>query len=133
MLRDRSADPFGGAGDDGDPVLELAHVMVPLAWPAGHAPDDCVRRWDAQASASGARPGGSTACRARRLPPRRVVVNPDGADRRQKDRGLTGARGIDVKPSAWRAVAAATTHNAPLGSLYAFSVFLKPLEALLGL
>ena len=39
----------------------------------------------------------------------------------------------DVRPSAWRAVAAATALNAPLGSLYAFSVFLKPLEALLGL
>jgi len=37
------------------------------------------------------------------------------------------------KPSAWRAVAAATALNAPLGTLYAFSVFLKPLEALLGL
>jgi OFA family oxalate/formate antiporter-like MFS transporter len=37
------------------------------------------------------------------------------------------------RPSAWRAVAAATALNAPLGSLYAFSVFLKPLEALLGL
>jgi MFS transporter, OFA family, oxalate/formate antiporter len=32
-----------------------------------------------------------------------------------------------------RAVAAATVLNAPLGSLYAFSVFLQPLEALLGL
>lgn len=42
----------------------------------------------------------------------------------------TGAR--TVRPSAWRAVAAATALNAPLGSLYAFSVFLKPLEALLG-
>jgi MFS transporter, OFA family, oxalate/formate antiporter len=39
----------------------------------------------------------------------------------------------DVRPSAWRAVAAATALNAPLGTLYAFSVFLKPLEALLGL
>ena len=38
-----------------------------------------------------------------------------------------------VRPSAWRAVAAATVLNAPLGSLYAFSVFLKPLETLLGL
>jgi MFS transporter, OFA family, oxalate/formate antiporter len=38
-----------------------------------------------------------------------------------------------VRPSAWRAVAAATVLNAPLGSLYAFSVFLRPLEALLGL
>jgi len=38
-----------------------------------------------------------------------------------------------VKPSAWRVVAAATALNLPIGSLYAFSVFLKPLEALLGL
>src|ERR671914_784712 len=38
-----------------------------------------------------------------------------------------------VRPSAWRAIAAGTALNAPLGSLYAFSVFLKPLEALLGL
>jgi OFA family oxalate/formate antiporter-like MFS transporter len=35
--------------------------------------------------------------------------------------------------SAWRAIAAATALNAPLGSLYAFSVLLRPLEALLGL
>ena len=39
----------------------------------------------------------------------------------------------DVRPSAWRTIAAATALNLPLGSLYAFSVFLKPLEALLGL
>jgi MFS family permease len=39
----------------------------------------------------------------------------------------------DDRGSAWRAVAAATALNAPLGSLYAFSVFLKPLESLLGL
>ncbi|MEX2224374.1 MAG: MFS transporter [Candidatus Rokuibacteriota bacterium] len=38
-----------------------------------------------------------------------------------------------VGPSPWRAIAAATALNAPLGSLYAFSVFLRPLEALLGL
>jgi len=38
-----------------------------------------------------------------------------------------------VRPSAWRVVAAATALNLPFGSLYAFSVFLKPLEALLGL
>jgi OFA family oxalate/formate antiporter-like MFS transporter len=38
-----------------------------------------------------------------------------------------------LRPSPWRAIAAATVLNAPLGSLYAFSVFLKPLEALLGL
>ena len=39
----------------------------------------------------------------------------------------------DIRPSPWRAIAAATALNAPLGSLYAFSVFLKPLETLLGL
>ena len=39
----------------------------------------------------------------------------------------------DSRPSAWRAVAAATVLNTPLGSLYAFSVFLAPLENLLGL
>jgi OFA family oxalate/formate antiporter-like MFS transporter len=39
----------------------------------------------------------------------------------------------DTDVSPWRAVAAATVLNAPLGSLYAFSVFLKPLESLLGL
>jgi len=39
----------------------------------------------------------------------------------------------DGRQSPWRAVAAATAFNAPIGSLYAFSVFLKPLEALLGL
>ena len=39
----------------------------------------------------------------------------------------------DVGPSAWRTVAAATALNAPLGTLYAFSVFLRPLETLLGL
>jgi OFA family oxalate/formate antiporter-like MFS transporter len=38
----------------------------------------------------------------------------------------------DGRPSAWRTIAAATALNAPLGSLYAFSVFLRPLEALLG-
>ena len=40
---------------------------------------------------------------------------------------------MNVRPSAWRAVAAATVLNTPLGSLYAFSVFVKPLEPLLGL
>jgi len=38
-----------------------------------------------------------------------------------------------ARPSPWRTVAAATALNAPLGSLYAFSVFLQPLEAMLGL
>jgi hypothetical protein len=39
----------------------------------------------------------------------------------------------DAPRNPWRTVAAATVLNAPLGSLYAFSVFLAPLEALLGL
>lgn len=34
--------------------------------------------------------------------------------------------------SPWRVLAASTALNAPIGSLYAFSVFLQPLEALLG-
>jgi OFA family oxalate/formate antiporter-like MFS transporter len=38
-----------------------------------------------------------------------------------------------VRPIAWRVVAAATVLNLPIGSLYAFSVFLKPLETLLSL
>jgi len=33
----------------------------------------------------------------------------------------------------WRVLAAATALNAPVGALYAYSVFLQPLEALLGL
>jgi OFA family oxalate/formate antiporter-like MFS transporter len=37
----------------------------------------------------------------------------------------------DGRPSAWRSIAAATALNTPLGSLYAFSVFLRPLETLL--
>jgi OFA family oxalate/formate antiporter-like MFS transporter len=37
-----------------------------------------------------------------------------------------------VRRSSAHAIAAATVLNGPLGSLYAFSVFLKPLEALLG-
>jgi OFA family oxalate/formate antiporter-like MFS transporter len=41
--------------------------------------------------------------------------------------------GADRRQSAWRTVAAATALNVPLGSLYAFSVLLRPLEALLGL
>jgi Major Facilitator Superfamily len=40
---------------------------------------------------------------------------------------------IQSRPSAWRAIAAATAFNAPIGTLYAFSVFLRPLEHLLGL
>src|SRR5215510_14009703 len=35
-------------------------------------------------------------------------------------------------PSPWRTIVAATALNLPLGSLYAFSVFLRPLELLLG-
>ena len=40
---------------------------------------------------------------------------------------------IDGRPGPWRVLAASTALNAPIGSLYAFSVFLQPLEALLGL
>jgi MFS transporter, OFA family, oxalate/formate antiporter len=47
--------------------------------------------------------------------------------------GSPRAAGAATAPSAWRAVAAATALNAPLGSIYAFSVFLQPLESLLGL
>jgi MFS transporter, OFA family, oxalate/formate antiporter len=39
----------------------------------------------------------------------------------------------DGRQSPWRILAAATALNAPVGALYAFSVFLQPLEALLGL
>jgi len=42
-------------------------------------------------------------------------------------------RDTDIRQSPWRTVAAATALNIPFGSLYAFSVFLQPLEALLGL
>ena len=49
------------------------------------------------------------------------------------ERVLAESSDPDVRPSPWRAIVAATVLNAPLGSLYAFSVFLKPLEALLGL
>ena len=37
------------------------------------------------------------------------------------------------RPNQWRVLAAATALNAPVGALYAFSVFLRPLESLLGL
>jgi len=47
--------------------------------------------------------------------------------------GPNSRRVRDGRQSPWRAVAAATALNAPLGSLYAFSVLLKPLETLLGL
>ena len=46
-------------------------------------------------------------------------------------RGPDGPRHVRQRP--WRTIAAATALNAPFGSLYAFSVFLKPLEGLLGL
>jgi OFA family oxalate/formate antiporter-like MFS transporter len=38
-----------------------------------------------------------------------------------------------AEASPWRVLAASTALNAPIGSLYAFSVFLQPLETLLGL
>src|SRR5262249_37289740 len=40
---------------------------------------------------------------------------------------------LERVPSPWRAVVAATAFNAPIGSLYAFSVLLRPLESLLTL
>ncbi len=40
--------------------------------------------------------------------------------------------GAMIRQRAWAAIAAATLLNLPMGSLYAFSVFLKPLEAALG-
>jgi len=39
----------------------------------------------------------------------------------------------DGRQNPWRVLAAATALTAPVGALYAFSVFLRPLEALLGL
>lgn len=42
-------------------------------------------------------------------------------------------KGPGGKRGPWRVLAASTALNAPIGSLYAFSVFLQPLEALLGL
>lgn len=39
----------------------------------------------------------------------------------------------DGRQNPWRVLAAATALTAPVGALYAFSVFLQPLEALLGL
>ena len=71
----------------------------------------------------------------------RVVID---RQRRLRD-GRRGLRPVPYTPrglivdspsrprSAWRAIVAATVLNLPLGSLYAFSVFLKPLESLLGL
>ena len=41
--------------------------------------------------------------------------------------------GVRRSQRAWAAVAAVTVLNLPLGSIYAFSVFLKPIEAELGL
>ena len=41
-------------------------------------------------------------------------------------------RDADSARRAWRIVLAATVFNLPIGSLYAFSVLLRPLEALLG-
>jgi OFA family oxalate/formate antiporter-like MFS transporter len=40
---------------------------------------------------------------------------------------------LAARQSPWRTIAAATALNAPLGSLYAFSVFLQPLESMLEL
>src|ERR1039458_5838915 len=46
--------------------------------------------------------------------------------------GKTSMNGQRIQ-RAWAAVAAATVLNLPLGSIYAFSVFLRPIEAELGL
>src|SRR5262245_59037116 len=46
---------------------------------------------------------------------------------------FVGVSDLGVRQSPWRVIAAATALNLPMGALYAFSVFLKPLEALLGL
>jgi MFS family permease len=46
--------------------------------------------------------------------------------------GKTSMNGQRIQ-RAWAAVAAVTVLNLPLGSIYAFSVFLKPIEAELGL
>ena len=40
---------------------------------------------------------------------------------------------LDRRPSPWRILVAGTVLNAPVGALYAYSVLLHPLEALLGL
>ena len=42
-------------------------------------------------------------------------------------------RAADLPRSSWRIVLAATVFNLPIGTLYAFSVLLRPLEALLGI
>ena len=39
---------------------------------------------------------------------------------------------MQIAPRPWAALVAATLMNLPFGSLYAFSVFLKPLETSLG-
>lgn len=59
-----------------------------------------------------------------------------GDGRRATPRGRADERvvnGAGVRLRPWRALAAGTALNLPLGSLYAFSVFLAPLESLLGL
>ncbi|HEX4996010.1 MAG TPA: MFS transporter, partial [Methylomirabilota bacterium] len=50
---------------------------------------------------------------------------------RRADVAPPSGKGAEASP--WRVLAASTALNAPIGSLYAFSVFLQPLEALLGL
>ncbi len=71
--------------------------------------------------------------------PTRAGPDPHGHGRdgtRAPDGGATAliiASEPDGRRAPWRAVVAATAFNAPIGSLYAFSVFLHPLETLLGL
>ena len=47
------------------------------------------------------------------------------------ERAATG-RPSQAGQKAWAAIAAATVVNLPMGTIYAFSVFLKPLEEMLG-
>ena len=64
-----------------------------------------------------------------------MSIRGDGADRAATRASTPPARGdggAGPRPRAWLAVAAATAFNLPIGSLYAFSVFLGPLERLLG-
>jgi hypothetical protein len=56
------------------------------------------------------------------------------AGKASRHRGqLTIAGDTPDRGRAWQAIAAATAFNLPIGSLYAFSVLLRPLETLLGL
>src|SRR5215469_479782 len=57
------------------------------------------------------------------------ALAPDRASPQPSERRMSDA---DDARRAWRIVLAATVFNLPIGSLYAFSVLLRPLETLLG-